>query len=260
MEIKIGDFGLACSLNNDDERKITLWGTPNYIAPEVLLNSKKGYSFEIDVWAIGVILYALLIGKPPFETEEVKTTYYKIQSADYEYPEDIFISVEAKHLIDNILTLNPKERLSLEEIKNHPFLTKWGFIPSVLPVIWMEKQIPPNKLQEFEKEPHNDEESMRQYYFEERNSQDKIEIDTDVEDNKNSKEDIVYDLNKLHKLPLSQRFEDEEQDHIYDTIEHLHKDNILQPDVPMSRNDTRLCRSPAPNSKSIIYIFEINVI
>ena len=55
MEIKIGDFGLAWSLNSDDERKITLWGTPNYIAPEVLLNSKKGYSYEIDVWAIGVI-------------------------------------------------------------------------------------------------------------------------------------------------------------------------------------------------------------
>lgn len=134
MEIKLGDFGLACSLNHNDERKVTLCGTPNYIAPEVLLNSKKGYSYEIDVWAIGVILYAMIIGKPPFETKEVKTTYWKIQNTAFEYPEDIHVSVEAKHLIDSILTFDPKERLTLEGIRNHPFITKCRFIPTTLPV------------------------------------------------------------------------------------------------------------------------------
>ena len=49
-------------------------GTPDYIAPEVL-SSRVGHSYEVDVWSIGVILYTLLIGRPPFETSNVKSTY-----------------------------------------------------------------------------------------------------------------------------------------------------------------------------------------
>ena len=49
-------------------------GTPNYIAPEVL-TSKNGHSFEVDIWSIGVIMYTLLVGKPPFQTNDVEETY-----------------------------------------------------------------------------------------------------------------------------------------------------------------------------------------
>lgn len=70
MQVKIGDFGLATTLDFDGERKKTLCGTPNYIAPEML--DKKGHSYEVDVWAIGCILYTLLVGKPPFETDTLK--------------------------------------------------------------------------------------------------------------------------------------------------------------------------------------------
>ncbi|XP_014791637.1 PREDICTED: serine/threonine-protein kinase PLK1-like [Calidris pugnax] len=54
MEVKIGDFGLATKVEYDGERKKTLCGTPNYIAPEVL--GKKGHSFEVDIWSIGCIM------------------------------------------------------------------------------------------------------------------------------------------------------------------------------------------------------------
>lgn len=54
-----GDFGLATKIEFDGERKKTLCGTPNYIAPEVLC--KKGHSFEVDVWSLGCILYVLLM-------------------------------------------------------------------------------------------------------------------------------------------------------------------------------------------------------
>ena len=59
MNIKIGDFGLAALLVDDNERKKTICGTPNYIAPEVLFNSGKegeGHSFEVDLWGVGVIM------------------------------------------------------------------------------------------------------------------------------------------------------------------------------------------------------------
>ena len=88
LEIKIGDFGLATKIEFEGERKKTVCGTPNYIAPEIL-EGKQGHSYEVDIWSIGVIIYALLIGKPPFETPEVKTTYKKIRSNNYTFPENI---------------------------------------------------------------------------------------------------------------------------------------------------------------------------
>lgn len=71
MEIKLCDFGLAVQLESFDERRMTVCGTPNYIAPEVLRH-EMGHSFEVDVWALGIIMYALLVGKPPFETNDIK--------------------------------------------------------------------------------------------------------------------------------------------------------------------------------------------
>ena len=62
MEIKLGDFGLAAKLEFLQEKKRTICGTPNYIAPEIL-DGKVGHSFEVDIWSLGVILYTLLIGK-----------------------------------------------------------------------------------------------------------------------------------------------------------------------------------------------------
>jgi len=69
MEIKLGDFGLATKLDYDDQKKKTICGTPNYIAPEIL-EDKTGHSYEVDIWSLGVIIYTLLIGKPPYETPE----------------------------------------------------------------------------------------------------------------------------------------------------------------------------------------------
>lgn len=81
LRVKIGDFGLAARISYDGERKKTLCGTPNYIAPEIL--NKKGHSFEVDVWSIGCIMYTLLVGKPPFETSSLKETYDRIRKCDY---------------------------------------------------------------------------------------------------------------------------------------------------------------------------------
>ena len=60
MEIKVADFGLAAKIEQDGERRRTICGTPNYIAPEVL-DKKLGHSYEVDVWSIGVIWYILTI-------------------------------------------------------------------------------------------------------------------------------------------------------------------------------------------------------
>ena len=75
MNIKVGDFGLAALIESPGERKKTICGTPNYIAPEVLFDTANGHSFEVDIWSIGVILYTFIIGRPPFQTKDVKAIY-----------------------------------------------------------------------------------------------------------------------------------------------------------------------------------------
>lgn len=131
MELKLADFGLATKLEFDGDRKRTVCGTPNYIAPEIL-SGKQGHSYEVDIWSIGVILYTLLIGKPPFETSDVKTTYRRIKANAYTFPEHIRISASSRDLITKILCLDPSRRLTLDQILEHPFLCSQT-IPKLMP-------------------------------------------------------------------------------------------------------------------------------
>lgn len=132
MEIKIGDFGLATKLEFEGDRKRTICGTPNYIAPEIL-EGKNGHSYEVDIWSLGVIIYTLLIGKPPFETSDVKTTYKKIRMNAYSFPESIKVSKEIKDLISLILHLDPAKRPNLTQILEHDFFHTGVAIPKALP-------------------------------------------------------------------------------------------------------------------------------
>jgi polo-like kinase 1 len=138
MEIKLGDFGLATKLDFDGEKKRTIWGTPNYIAPEVI-EGKTGHSYEVDIWSLGVVIYTLLIGKPPFETSNVKKTYSRIKNNSYTFPDHVQISDAAKDLIKRILIKDPKKRPTLDEILSHEFLNPQYSIPKSLPsslLVW----------------------------------------------------------------------------------------------------------------------------
>ena len=137
MEIKIGDFGLAAKLEHPTERRKTICGTPNYLAPEIINN--LGHSYEVDIWSLGVIMYqyilfryTLLYGRPPFETSDIKKTYKRIKECQYTFNEEIHVSNNAKNLISRILIVDPSKRLTLDEIKMHPFMTN-NKIPKELP-------------------------------------------------------------------------------------------------------------------------------
>uniref|UniRef100_A0A3B3Q384 Serine/threonine-protein kinase PLK n=1 Tax=Paramormyrops kingsleyae TaxID=1676925 RepID=A0A3B3Q384_9TELE len=128
MEVKIGDFGLATKIEYDGERKKTLCGTPNYIAPEVLC--KKGHSFEVDIWSLGCILYTLLVGKPPFETSCLKETYIRIKKNDYTIPRHI--NHLATALIRRMLHPDPSKRPAIGDLLADDFFTS-GYTPLHLP-------------------------------------------------------------------------------------------------------------------------------
>ncbi|XP_030259793.1 serine/threonine-protein kinase PLK3 [Sparus aurata] len=128
MELRLGDFGLAAKLETVEQRKKTICGTPNYLAPEVL--NRQGHGTESDVWSLGCVMYTLMCGNPPFETLDLKETYKCIKEVRYNLPSSL--SPAAQKLISGILQKNPSDRLSLDQILNHEFFTK-GFTPDKLP-------------------------------------------------------------------------------------------------------------------------------
>uniref|UniRef100_A0A7E4VY55 Serine/threonine-protein kinase PLK n=1 Tax=Panagrellus redivivus TaxID=6233 RepID=A0A7E4VY55_PANRE len=132
MKLKVGDFGLATRLKNADERKDTLCGTPNYIAPEMLQHRK--HSFEVDVWATGCILYTLLCGHPPFETTSLTETYNRIKSNQFTMPRSI--GAYAAQLIRDLLQNNEFNRPKIDQVKTARFF--YGYCPESLPVSALE--------------------------------------------------------------------------------------------------------------------------
>ncbi|XP_051157827.1 serine/threonine-protein kinase polo [Leptopilina boulardi] len=129
LQVKIGDFGLATKLEHEGERKKTLCGTPNYIAPEIL--TKVGHSFEVDIWSIGCIMYTLLVGKPPFETSSLKETYARIKQVQYKTPTSV--TKPAMIMISSMLQGNPSKRPCVGRLLKDEFFNS-GFLPQSLPL------------------------------------------------------------------------------------------------------------------------------
>ncbi|CAF1609902.1 unnamed protein product, partial [Didymodactylos carnosus] len=84
--------------------------------------TRSSHSFETDVWSLGILIYTLLVGHPPFDTESVLSTLSRVAKVEYELPSSL--SDEAKDLINNILQKQPEKRLTLNQVKEHSFFTK----------------------------------------------------------------------------------------------------------------------------------------
>lgn len=117
MNLKIIDFGTSRKIC-PDEKLTTKMGTPYYIAPEVL---DRNYDQKCDIWSIGVILYILLCGYPPFNGDTDSEIIAKIQKGKFSFPKEEWssISKEAKDLIKLMLNKNPKKRPSARELLQH---------------------------------------------------------------------------------------------------------------------------------------------
>eukprot|EP00301_Raphidiophrys_heterophryoidea_P014518 c22941_g1_i1.p1 GENE.c22941_g1_i1~~c22941_g1_i1.p1 ORF type:complete len:439 (-),score=134.01 c22941_g1_i1:296-1612(-) len=124
--IKIADFGLAKlwmpKQETSSELK-TLCGTPGYVAPEVLKN-RQGYTAQCDLWSLGVILYILLCGYPPFQHQQQTKLFKQILKADYQFHSPWWdnISDQAKDLVSKLLVVDPQKRLTPKEALDHPWM------------------------------------------------------------------------------------------------------------------------------------------
>ncbi|KAH3909066.1 serine/threonine-protein kinase [Parastagonospora nodorum] len=135
MNVKVGDFGLAALLVSQSDygaiRRTTMCGTPNYLAPEVLEKTGKGHDEKVDLWAIGIMMYTLAVGRAPFHAAKREDIYRKLKACDYTWPDLAKFANEITDDLRDIVSLllvHEDERPTPDQIVAHPFF-KLGFIP-----------------------------------------------------------------------------------------------------------------------------------
>ena len=116
--LKIIDFGLS---NYNNKLLSTLCGSPCYASPEMLYG-KKYDGILVDIWSTGIVLYAMLCGSVPFDNEDHDKLYKKIMKGKIAYPENL--EKDSIDLLKKILVVNPRGRISIKDIKKHPFYQK----------------------------------------------------------------------------------------------------------------------------------------
>eukprot|EP00475_Leptophrys_vorax_P004152 TRINITY_DN1247_c0_g1_i3.p1 TRINITY_DN1247_c0_g1~~TRINITY_DN1247_c0_g1_i3.p1 ORF type:complete len:486 (-),score=145.77 TRINITY_DN1247_c0_g1_i3:133-1590(-) len=128
--ICLTDFGLAKQVDPNNPYATTFVGTPDYIAPEIINQQPHGPA--VDWWSLGVLLYELVIGRPPFNSDNINTIFENILNTEPIFPDDIPISATCKHLITRLLIKDPTERLGsgdadVEDIIRHTFFDSIDF-------------------------------------------------------------------------------------------------------------------------------------
>ncbi|ERT00343.1 serine/threoninee protein kinase Kin1 [Sporothrix schenckii 1099-18] len=119
-DIKIIDFGLS-NLFAPRGHLRTFCGSLYFAAPE-LLQARAYTGPEVDIWSFGVVLYVLVCGKVPFDDQSIPALHTKIKKGLVDYPN--WLSTECKHLISRMLVTDPRQRATMQEVLNHPWMLK----------------------------------------------------------------------------------------------------------------------------------------
>ncbi|NXY32995.1 KKCC2 kinase, partial [Pomatorhinus ruficollis] len=125
--VKIADFGVSNEFKGADALLTNTVGTPAFMAPETLSETRKIFSGKaLDVWAMGITLYCFVFGQCPFMDERILSLHNKIKTQTLEFPDQPEVTDFLKDLITRMLDKNPESRISVPEIKLHPWVTKNG--------------------------------------------------------------------------------------------------------------------------------------
>lgn len=127
--VKVGDFGFSTHIEDFNEPLKTFCGSPPYAAPE-LFRDDSYIGAMVDIWALGVLLYFMLTATMPFKAQTVSGLKKQILEGEFPMPE--YLSKECQFLFSGILKLDPKSRITLEQIKKSDWLMGKTF-PSALP-------------------------------------------------------------------------------------------------------------------------------
>ena len=131
-EIKITDFGLSRLLEYD-QMLTTMCGTPMFLAPEVLSSRKRGgYDFSVDYWSIGVVLYLMLVGHPPYN-EKDGNLLELVKHGKFSFPASTWkaVSAEAQDLVRKLMSVDVERRYDGEQVLRHAWMQKEGSAASL---------------------------------------------------------------------------------------------------------------------------------
>jgi len=124
--LKVTDFGLAHYLKLPPDLHImhTCCGTPHYVAPEVLASNE--YTPKVDFWSLGVILYIMLSGYQPFNSNSIHAMYGMIVRGQYKFPSPHWdcVSEEAKECVSGLMCIDAEKRLNADRLSKHPWILK----------------------------------------------------------------------------------------------------------------------------------------
>jgi len=116
---KISDFGLSTILESSSSQ-MSICGTPLYSSPQLL--KKRVYSYKVDVWAIGIMCYELLMGQTPFHSFEMKDLIAKINAGKYVVSTKEPLSIECALFLSQCLQANESDRINYKDLLNHPYI------------------------------------------------------------------------------------------------------------------------------------------
>jgi serine/threonine protein kinase len=124
-QIKIADFGMAALQQNPSHQLRTACGSPHYAAPELLRHQfYKGSA--VDIWSMGVILFAMLAGRLPFDDEDMAVMLSKAKRAEYKIPQHL--TRDANDLIKRILVDQPAHRITMKQMWRHALIKKYDYL------------------------------------------------------------------------------------------------------------------------------------
>jgi len=116
--VKVCDFGVSKIIKKGQFIKEQC-GTPAYLAPEIIID--QGYEgYFVDMWSLGVLLYAMVCGTVPFKAQNLEDLHKLILKGDFTFP--VELSQDAQSIIRGLIRLNPKERLTIPQLLCHPWL------------------------------------------------------------------------------------------------------------------------------------------
>ena len=118
IEVLIGDLGFARSVK-DDNFLVSYWGTPLYVAPEMM--NGEHYGPKIDIWSFGIIAYELMVGFTPFTGNDMDDLEDNINSGKYGIPKEVKLSVNCLKLLNWCLQFYPDKRIDHKGLLKHPF-------------------------------------------------------------------------------------------------------------------------------------------